>query len=302
MPRRGWCSVYALCFALPIGLRSAPLEATITVAAQNVTGEVHPYIFGHFIEHEYNTIQGGLWAELLRDRKFEQGDKDRDGVSDGWVPQERIQNRYWEVVGGQANGRRYFIDHNEFYGGGAAQAIELSTSGTASVYQIEVPLYKGRHYVFYVYLKSRGSVAGFVEVEKMGSPAFLHQEFPTIGADWRKFTAEFTAPEDSPAARIRIGGTGSGALWIDSASLMPADNWHGMRRDVVDALRPLRVPIMRYPGGCFADGYHWRNGIGDRDKRPRPGLRCGRTGSPTTSARTSTCFWRASWASSRTSP
>ena len=55
---------------------------------------------------------------------------------------------------------------------------------------------------------------------------------------------------------------------MDSASLMPADNLDGMRRDVVDAMRAIHIPLMRYPGGCFADYYHWENGIGDRDKRP----------------------------------
>ncbi len=43
----------------------------------------------------------------------------------------------------------------------------------------------------------------------------------------------------------------------------------GFRRDVLEALRALRVPILRYPGGCFSDEYHWRDGIGPRERRPR---------------------------------
>lgn len=97
--------------------------------AAQVTGKVQPFIFGQFIEHEYNTIQGGLWAELLRDRKFEQGDANRDGVSDGWAPEERIANHYWELINGQGPNARYFVDHQEYYGGGAAQAVELYGSG-----------------------------------------------------------------------------------------------------------------------------------------------------------------------------
>lgn len=45
-------------------------------------------------------------------------------------------------------------------------------------------------------------------------------------------------------------------------------NTNGMRNDVVDALRELEIPVLRWPGGCFADDYHWRDGIGDKDKRP----------------------------------
>lgn len=43
----------------------------------------------------------------------------------------------------------------------------------------------------------------------------------------------------------------------------------GFRRDVLDAMRALRIPILRYPGGCFSDEYHWRDGVGPRDQRPR---------------------------------
>jgi alpha-N-arabinofuranosidase len=45
-------------------------------------------------------------------------------------------------------------------------------------------------------------------------------------------------------------------------------NTNGMRNDVVSALKELEIPVLRWPGGCFADDYHWRDGIGDKDKRP----------------------------------
>ena len=54
---------------------------------------------------------------------------------------------------------------------------------------------------------------------------------------------------------------------IYEASSALADE-RGFRRDVLDAMRALRIPILRYPGGCFSDEYHWRDGIGPRDRRP----------------------------------
>src|SRR5690606_40573 len=42
----------------------------------------------------------------------------------------------------------------------------------------------------------------------------------------------------------------------------------GFRNDVIAALKELKIPVIRWPGGCFADEYHWRDGIGPRDKRP----------------------------------
>ena len=55
-------------------------------------------------------------------------------------------------------------------------------------------------------------------------------------------------------------------IWVGPDS--PIQNTRGIRNDVVAALRELKVPNVRWPGGCFADQYHWRKGIGPRDKRP----------------------------------
>jgi alpha-N-arabinofuranosidase len=57
-----------------------------------------------------------------------------------------------------------------------------------------------------------------------------------------------------------------GGIWVGPDSPIP--NTRGIRNDVVGALRELKVPDVRWPGGCFADQYHWRNGIGPAGKRP----------------------------------
>jgi alpha-L-arabinofuranosidase len=55
-------------------------------------------------------------------------------------------------------------------------------------------------------------------------------------------------------------------VWVGEKSAIA--NTHGYRNDVIKALKDLRVPVVRWPGGCFADEYHWRDGIGPREKRP----------------------------------
>jgi alpha-N-arabinofuranosidase len=57
-----------------------------------------------------------------------------------------------------------------------------------------------------------------------------------------------------------------GGIWVGEGSEIP--NIRGLRTDVVKALRRIRVPVLRWPGGCFADEYHWRDGIGPRSDRP----------------------------------
>src|SRR5262245_44032039 len=58
-----------------------------------------------------------------------------------------------------------------------------------------------------------------------------------------------------------------GGIWVGEKSKIP--NTRGIRKDVADALRKIQVPVLRWPGGCFADEYHWKDGIGPRDKRPK---------------------------------
>src|SRR3990172_6240095 len=55
-------------------------------------------------------------------------------------------------------------------------------------------------------------------------------------------------------------------IWVGEDSPIP--NTRGIRNDVVQALRKIQLPVLRWPGGCFADTYHWKDGIGPRDQRP----------------------------------
>ena len=63
-------------------------------------------------------------------------------------------------------------------------------------------------------------------------------------------------------------GTGIyGGIWVGENSTIP--NTNGVRNDVIAALKKIQIPNLRWPGGCFADEYHWMDGIGPREKRPR---------------------------------
>ena len=55
-------------------------------------------------------------------------------------------------------------------------------------------------------------------------------------------------------------------IWVGEDSEIP--NIHGLRKDLVEAMKKIQPPVIRWPGGCFADTYHWRDGIGPKDFRP----------------------------------
>jgi alpha-L-arabinofuranosidase len=93
----------------------------------------------------------------------------------------------------------------------------------------------------------------------------------------QSFAAQLTIRADQPRAKIDRNVYGSFAehlgrgiyegIWVGEGSPIP--NTRGMRNDVIAALRNLQLPLLRWPGGCFADEYHWRDGIGPRRQRPR---------------------------------
>src|SRR5580765_5727948 len=64
-----------------------------------------------------------------------------------------------------------------------------------------------------------------------------------------------------------LGGVMYDGIWVGLKSKVP--NIDGLRRDVVEHMRKIKAPVVRYPGGCFADSYDWRDGVGPADKRPR---------------------------------
>lgn len=64
-----------------------------------------------------------------------------------------------------------------------------------------------------------------------------------------------------------LGGCIYDGIWVGEKSRIP--NLGGVRKDLVDALKRMKPPVIRWPGGCFADSYNWRDGVGPMDKRPR---------------------------------
>lgn len=105
--------------------------------------------------------------------------------------------------------------------------------------------------------------------------------FLFVGMSWAQpandvIQAELTIHADKPLAVIdpdiygqfaeHLGYGMYGGLWVGKGSKIP--NVRGFRKDVIGALKKLGVPVVRWPGGCFADQYHWRDGIGPQNKRP----------------------------------
>jgi len=109
-----------------------------------------------------------------------------------------------------------------------------------------------------------GAALGFYAItEKRAASAATEERRISIAPDASIGTIR---PELHSHFAEHLGSCTYGGLWVGKNSKIP--NINGYRRQAVEYLRELGVPVLRWPGGCFADDYHWRDGIGPVEKRP----------------------------------
>lgn len=215
-------------------------------------GPISPYIYGQFIEHLGRCIYGGIWAEMLADRKF------HHPVTSRASP--------WKRHGGEA-GRSVSMDVDRPYAGRRTVAVRVSERAShGGIVQRGLEVVAGRSYTGHVVVAGTGKLTTTLS---WGESA-AEQQTVALACDSRSFRSlPFRLQAGaSGAAALRLVLEGPGDLWIAAASLMPADHVRGMRPDTLALLRELDAPIYRWPGGNFVSGYDWRDGIGPRDERP----------------------------------
>ncbi len=102
------------------------------------------------------------------------------------------------------------------------------------------------------------------------SPLFAQASATSVDANIRIFPGEpigTIQPEIYGHFIEHLGGVIYDGVWVGEKSKIA--NVHGIRKAFIDTMREIQAPVIRWPGGCFADSYDWRDGIGPRDKRPQ---------------------------------
>ncbi|MGQ0634986.1 MAG: alpha-L-arabinofuranosidase C-terminal domain-containing protein [Planctomycetaceae bacterium] len=274
-----------LCAVATSTVASARQPATVTVYANDVLGPIDPLIFGYFTEETLGSFEGAIWSELLYNRKF--GFEDRQprvpiaqlGVSAGWQPLSLSADA------------TLLLDRNEFLSPPYSQRITLTRkeAGPAGVAQsglrrvlvqtdvsgrINHPFFvkTGEEYLVRLSIKP-GDFKGpvYVALGKSPTEVVAEKSFQPRAADWDHYEATLTASADSVDAQFLIYIKDEGTVWVDSASLRLAKVTakNGFRSDGLKLTSEVAKPTsLRWPGGCYADDYHWKDGIGPRDQRP----------------------------------
>jgi len=251
----------------------------VSIDTRTVQEPISPYIYGQFIEHLGRCIYGGLWAEMLEDRKFfypvtgdapawemfTPGPRSWDGEGH---PYELLMRSPWMIIGDKS---AVSMVSEDPYVGEHTPRIDLPGDGNpGGLMQERLSLIDGRHYTGRIVLSGDPGAAP-IEVSLVWGGGASDRDtvmVSDLGASYVTVPLEFTAGASTDNGRLEIVSRGTGRYMVGTVSLMPADNVLGWRAETVALLRELNAPIYRWPGGNFVSGYNWKDGIGDPDRRP----------------------------------
>ena len=247
---------------------TAETNPVVTIDAAQTSEPISKYVYGQFIEHLGRCIYGGIWAEMLEDRKFYfpitvnyDPYRATRGVSKSH-PFAVVGASPWQITG--APDSVVMVKEDSFVG--EHTPLIQPDSG---IRQLDLGLVQNKQYVGYIYLKAQQQRANLTVSLLWGDKSEDRDTADfTVGANqYIKCPFQFTAGADTANGKLEIK-VANGACFVGTVSLMPADNIEGMRADTLKLLKELNAPMYRWPGGNFVSGYDWRDGIGPRDKRP----------------------------------
>ncbi len=211
----------------------------------NLNGEkekINPLIYGQFIEHIEDCIYDGIWAEKVLDRKFYYA-VDTAGLSP-WKSQGNVTSQTQVTLSG-------------------GHAVKISAGG--GIVQKDLALDE-RGYDGYFWCNSAGGCT--VRITLSAGTNTVSDTVQVQGSsEFNKYHYSFDKGFSASTVSYSLEVT-EGEGIFDSLSMMPDDNYKGMRKDTLDALKQLGGTIYRWPGGNFLSGYDWTDGIGAIDRRP----------------------------------
>ena len=224
---------------------------------------VQSTMYGIFFEDINFGADGGLYAEMVENRSFE------------------FPNRLmgWNVFGNvSVNDIKPAFDRNPHYVTVSPSGHREKQSGLENHGFFGMGIKNGMKYDFSIYARLnllQGKSAKFrVELVGEDDVPICRDTIVVTNNKWQKYTATLSSDKTIAKAFMRIFLMSGESVDLDHISLMPQDNWHGMRADLVKDLADLHPGIFRFPGGCIVEGtdletrYQWKNTVGAPENRP----------------------------------
>lgn len=247
-------------------------SASIRIDASKVEGNISPMLYGQFDEFMFGGVKGGLTAELLRDRGFEQA-PNAIGLPRDWErdPDDRNDDSAMHF---RWDNSVYYPTHYEFVaeqsGHSLSVALAYDDGQRRGIHQSGISVRQGVSYHGYFWMKAKefaGHVTVALEADDTEEEKYASAEVNVGSGNWKKYDFTLTPVKTDPLAKFVVLFHGRGRLWLDQLSLLPGDAVETVRGDVFQSVKTLRPAFIRWPGGNVAQDYHWAWGIGPRDQR-----------------------------------
>jgi len=245
-------------------------KTILEVDASKTITKIQPTMFGLFFEDINFAADGGLYAELIKNRSFE-FDKPLMG---------------WE----QPNTKRSSLNKES----GSAAPVKIEADNTVFC-RVEINNAKGyalinegfrgmgvkkdAKYNLSLKAANHNSAIQKIIIQLIDKDQKVIGETSIVpkSEQWTNYTASITATQTVAKAKLKITFEGTGTIDLDMISLFPEDTWknrkNGLRKDLVQLLYDMKPGFLRFPGGCIVEGrtlsdrYQWKKSVGNVDDR-----------------------------------
>ncbi|OJX83764.1 MAG: alpha-L-arabinofuranosidase [Paludibacter sp. 47-17] len=248
-------------------VKMADAQTTITVDTRKPGAPIQPTMYGIFFEDINYGADGGLYAEMIKNRSFE-------------FPQRLMGWNSFGLVEVRNDGP---FERNPHYVRLTWPGHDHKHTGLENEGFFGVSVKHDETYRFSVWARTPAMASNnreSIRIELVGadSEVLTRANLTIDSKEWKKYQVEMKAPRTDAKARLRLFLTSKGSLDLEHISLFPTDTWkqreNGLRKDLAQALYELKPGVFRFPGGCIVEGtdlktrYDWKKSVGPVENRP----------------------------------
>ena len=244
---------------------SAQEVNNMVVQTNKIGAEIQPTMYGHFFEDINYGADGGLYAELIKNRSFE-------------FP---LNFMGWNIFGNVTLLDDGPFDKNPHYVRLGDPGHAHKRTGIENEGFFGIGIKAGESYRFSVWARGENQkiTVELIDNASMGETQVITSQTLDINSkDWKKYEIKLTPEQTFAQAHLRIFLASAGTVDLEHVSLFPTDTWkgreNGLRKDLVQALADTKPGVFRFPGGCIVEGtdlasrYNWKNSVGPVENRP----------------------------------
>lgn len=250
---------------LTIHLKAQTNEMTVQI--KQVGAEIQSTMYGLFFEDINYAADGGLYAELIKNRSFE-------------FPQNLMG---WETYGNIEVKNDGPFEKNPHYVHLAYPGHDHKHTGLQNEGFFGIALAKNEEYRFSVWARASEGESKIrvqlVDVSSNGEhQAFVSTDVTISSKEWKKYQVVLKSSKTIAKSKLRIFLASKNSVDLEHISLFPVNTWNGhengLRKDLAQALYDIHPGVFRFPGGCIVEGtdldtrYNWKNSVGPVENRP----------------------------------